>query len=181
MQRSRTAGVAERRPPKAMVIIRDKPPTYDWGWFSREDQRMHLQTVDKDHRHLHYKVWLEEKGRKVFVPESTIPAKVLKALQNEVGKQRGRIEAYWIAFMIKNGWLRVQLKSGLITLFAYPNSPNHFERSLPLAEVIPNEDVAKKVSPADVTLNEEYGMLEIFPKRDEAGRVHMPLENLLWQ
>jgi hypothetical protein len=23
------------------VEIRDAPPTYDWGWFSREDQRMH--------------------------------------------------------------------------------------------------------------------------------------------
>jgi hypothetical protein len=163
------------------VIIRDKPPTYDWGWFSRKDLRMHLQTVDKDHRHLHYKVWLEEKGRKVILPEPVIPAKVLKTLQNEIAKQRGRIEAYWIIFMIKNGWLRVQLNDGVITLFAYPNTPNHFERNLSsLTALIPNEDVAKNVSPQDVVLNEEYGMLEIFPQQDEATRIHARLEDVLW-
>jgi hypothetical protein len=178
---TRTKVLAGRPRPDMTVIIRDKPPTFDWGWFSREDPRMHLQTVDKDHWHLHYKVWLEEKGRRVFQAEPGIPAKVLKALQTEVGKQRGRVDAYWIAFMIKHGWLQVQLKSGLITLFAYPKTPNHFERTLSLAELIPNEEVASKVSPNDVALNEEYAMLEIFPKREEAARVHARLENLLWQ
>jgi hypothetical protein len=161
-------------------IIRDKPLRHDWGWFSREDARMHLRSVDKDHRHLHYKVWLEERGRKTVQPEPGIPAKVLKTLQNEIARQRGRIEAYWIIFMIKNGWLRVQLKDGVITLFAYPNTPNHFERTLSLSEVIPNEDVAKKISPHDIVLNEEFGMLEVFPKRDEGARVHVVLEDILW-
>lgn len=162
------------------VIIRDSPPTYDWGWFSREDPRMHLQSVDKNHRNLHYKVWLEEKSKRSFRPEPGIPSKVLKALQSEVAKQRGRIEIHWIIFMIKNSWLKVRLKDGLITLFAYRNTPNHFERTISLSELIPNEEVAKKVTPQDVTLNEEFGMLEIFPKRDEADRVHEPLEDVLW-
>src|SRR5207249_1383063 len=86
------------------VILRDTPASYDWGWFSREEQRMHLQLVDKDHCHLHYKVWLESKGRRVFDPEPGIPGKVLKTLANKVAETRERIEAYWAAFMIKNGW-----------------------------------------------------------------------------
>lgn len=118
------------------VLIRDKPPTYNWGWFSREDQRMHLQAVDKDHLRLHYKVWLEEKGRRVIQPEPGIPAKAWKTLQAEIVKQRGKIEAYWIAFMIINGWLKVQLKGNLITLTAYPNTPNRFERLLYLSELV---------------------------------------------
>ncbi len=163
------------------VIIRDKPPTYDWGWFSREDQRMHLQAVDKDHRRLHYKVWLEERGRRVIQPEPGIPPKVWKVLQTEVVKQRGRIEAYWIAFMIKNGWLKVRLKGDLITLFAYPNTPNRFGRTIHLSEIIPNKEVAVKVTPQDVVLNAEFAMLEIFPKMEEGARIHEPLENVLWQ
>src|SRR5207247_1137437 len=91
------------------VILRGIPPTFNWGWFSREDPRMHLQTVDRAHIHLHYKVWLENKGRRVIEPEPGIPAKVLKALQVEIVKQRERIEAEWAAFMIKNDWLQVRL------------------------------------------------------------------------
>src|SRR5690348_6475032 len=111
---------------------------------------MHVQTIDKDHRHLHYKSWLEENGRKIVQAERGIPAKVLKAIQGEIAKQRGRIEAYWIIFMIKNAWLRVRLKDGVITLFAYPNTPNHFERRLNLSDVIPNEEVRKTISPEDL-------------------------------
>ncbi len=162
------------------VIIRDKPPTYDWGWFSREDQRMHLQSVDKLHRRLHYKVWLEERGRRVIEPEPGIPAKVWKILQAEIVKQRLMIEAFWIALMIKNGWLKAQLKGGVIALTAYPNTPNRFERTIGLSDLVPNEAVAAKVTSQDVALNEEYSMLEIFPKMAEGSRVHEPLEKVLW-
>ena len=91
------------------IIIRDRPPTYDWGWFSREEPRMHLQTVDKDHRRLHFKIWLEKAGRRVFEPEPGIPAKILKVVQAEILQQRDRIEAYWASFMVKNDWLKVEL------------------------------------------------------------------------
>jgi hypothetical protein len=65
-----------------MVILRNVPAGYHWGWYSREDQRMHLQTVDSKHSN-QYKVWLERDGKRAFEPETAIPAKVLKALQKE--------------------------------------------------------------------------------------------------
>ncbi len=172
--------VAGRTRRAMTVLIRDVPPTYNWGWFAREEPRMHLQVMDKVHGYLHYKVWLEDKTRRVIQPAAPVPPKVFKALQSEIAKQRERIETYWIIFMIKNGWLKVRLKHGLITILAYPHTPNHFERTLPLSEVIPNEEVAREVTPQDVTLNEEYGMLEIFPKKEEAARDHVRLENILW-
>src|SRR5712664_2320771 len=92
MQSTKKTSVAKRQARPMAVLIRDRPPTFDWGWFSREDPRMHIQTVDKDHRHLHHKVWLENKGRRIVQPEPGIPAKVLKVLQEEIAKQRGRIE-----------------------------------------------------------------------------------------
>src|SRR5215471_9965240 len=94
--RSRSVGVLKpERPTKAetrigdslAVILRDVPGGYNWGWYSREDSRMHLQTVDDVHRNL-YKVWLEKKGTRTFEPAGTIPAKVLKKLQSEIARLR---------------------------------------------------------------------------------------------
>src|SRR2546421_10217825 len=122
METTKKTLAANRKARSAMaVLIRDRPPTFDWGWFSQEDPRMPLQTVDKEHRHLHYKVWLESRGRRVVQPEPGIPAKALKVLLEEIGRQRGRIEAHWASFMIKNNWLRVRLNGSTITLYAYPN------------------------------------------------------------
>ena|SRR5438309_4697855 len=123
------------------IILRDRPPTYDWGWFSREEPRMHLH--DKDHRRLHYKIWLEKAGRRALEPEPGIPAKVLKVLQAEILEQRERIEAYWASFMIKNDWLKVALSGTTIILYAYPNLPNHFERTIDLHELKVHEPLEK--------------------------------------
>lgn len=141
---------------------------------------MHLQTVDKDHRHLHYKVWLESRGRRVVQPEPGIPAKALKVLREEISRQRGRIEAHWASFMIKNDWLKARLSGTTITLHAYPNTPNHFERTIEVGELIRDKETARKLTAKDVALNEEYAFLELFPQRDEANRVHEPLPEILW-
>jgi hypothetical protein len=162
------------------VILRNTPPGYHWGWFSREDQRMHLQIVDKAHAHLDYKVWLENKGRRVFEPEAGMPPKVLKSLEAAVQNERKRIEAEWASFMIRKGWLKVRLDGGTIVIGAYPKSHNRFERTVELLDLIPNESIAKKVTPKDVALNEEFACLELFPQRDEAKRDHEPLPDILW-
>jgi hypothetical protein len=162
------------------VIIRNVPPTYNWGWFSREDPRMHVQTVDKLHRGLHYKVWLENRGRRVIEPEPGIPSKVLKSLQAVIIKERVRLDTEWAAFMIANGWLKVKMVGPTITLYAYPNTPNHFERTIELSELVRNPEIAGKVTPQQVALNEEFAFLEIYPERDEAKRIHEPLEKILW-
>ena len=185
MQKTRSPRVAEqstqtRRPRQMTVLIRGKPPTYNWGWFSREDQRMHLQSVDKDHWHYHYKVWLEKNGKRVFEPATPVPAKVLRVLQDVLAIERGKIEAYWISFMIQNGWLKAGFRDGIITLYAYSNTPNHFERTILLSDIIRNEEVARKVTAQDIALNEEFAMLEIFARREIAARMHVRLEDILW-
>jgi hypothetical protein len=162
------------------VILGNTPPTYHWGWYSREDPRMHLQTVDRTHLKSHDKVWLENKGRRVIEPEPGIPAKVAKTLTAAIIQERERIEIEWAYFMIKSGWLKVKMVGTAITLFAYPNTPNHFERTIDLLELIPNESSARKVTPKQVTLNEEFAFLEIFPEKQEGKRIHEPLPKVLW-
>jgi hypothetical protein len=139
-----------------------------------------LQTVDKQHRHLHHKVWLENRGRRVFEPEPGIPAKALKSLKAAVAKERERLDTEWAVFMIAGGWLKVRLAGSTVTLYAYPNTPNHFERTIELSQLIRNESMAKKIKPQDVTLNEEFAFLEIYPQKEESKRIHEPLEKILW-
>ena len=67
-----------------VIILRSVPTGYSWGWFAREDSRMHLQTVDKKNRN-RYKVWLEN-GMRTFEPAESIPAKILKPLEAEVNQ-----------------------------------------------------------------------------------------------
>jgi hypothetical protein len=171
---------AKRAEQDMAVIIRNLPPTYNWGWFSREDQRMHVQIVDRVHLHLNYKIWLERQGRRVIEPEPGIPSKVFKALQAVIVKERVRIDQEWAAFMIQNGWLKARMTGTMITLYAYPNSPNHFERTIDVRELILSDEYALKVTPKDVALNQEFAFLELFPQKDEAKRVHEPLHKILW-
>ncbi len=163
-----------------LVILRDVPTGYHWGWYSREEPRMHLQVVDRQHQHLGYKVWLEEKGRRVFLPEPGIPAKVAKALREACQRQRARIEADWVAFMIVNGWLSFRLRGSVIELTAYPGQRSAFRRSLDLKNWIADPTLLRKISPEVVRLNDEFAWLELFTDRPESRRVTIPLAPLLW-
>jgi len=180
---ARPAGTVKAKRPKQdmAVIIRNVPPTYNWGWFSREDPRMHVQTVDREPRDLHYKVWLEKQGRRVFEPEPGIPAKVLKALEKVVVKERERVDAEWATFMINKGWLRARLAGGIITIIAYPDTPNHFERTIAVSELIGNESIAEKLTQSDIAFNAEFAFLELYPQLREGQRIHEPLERILWE
>src|SRR5437660_11263807 len=95
------------KPRAAMaVILRDVPAGHNWGWFSREDARMHLQTLDRKNFGL-YKIWLEHRGKRVVEPEGAVPAKILKTLTAEIERKRRHIEGRWTNFMIDNGWIEL--------------------------------------------------------------------------
>jgi hypothetical protein len=179
---SKTLKLPEARPSTrgtAVVIFKDVPPTHNWGWFAREDPRMHLQPVDKKHVHLPYKVWLERDGRRVIEPDSGIPAKVWKPLQAQIVKQREMIEAHWIGHMMEKGWLELQFVNPILILVAYPRFVHRFVRTMDLTEDFAPETLAK-ITPSDVVLNKEMAVLEIFPKRIEQRRHHFRLERILW-
>src|SRR5688572_16932865 len=106
---SRENGRKVKRKPMA-VVLRDVPFGFNWGFFSREDPRMHLQVVSRKHLDLDYKVWLERAGRRVLEPEGAIPARVLKKLVAEIEAQIKSIEAEWVHFMIKQRWLRLAVR-----------------------------------------------------------------------
>lgn len=159
------------------VVLQGVPPKFDWGWFSREDPRMHVQTVDDEHREGKeaYKVWLEENGRRVFVPDGPIPAKVLKPLKVEVQRRRLAVEAQWASFMVKQGWLQLALDpSGKVaTLTAYGHYPGKFTRTVDLVDHFPIIAGAP-LSPSDIKLVTNPSAIELW------GEDHISLAELLW-
>jgi hypothetical protein len=170
-------GPNRHRSPMA-IVFRDLPPGYDWGWYSREDPRMHLQTVDKLHRNL-YKVWLERAGRRVFEAAEKMPAKVLKRLQTEVEAKRSHVEGRWVDFLIDNNWLHLRTAGSKMTLIVYPDTPNRFTRVIDLRGYFREEALAE-IGPGDVVLNSDMGAIEIWPRRPQSRRHHIQLAPLLW-
>jgi hypothetical protein len=175
-RRARKTEKAQRTMPK---ILENTPPGYHWGWYSREEPRMHLQTVDDKHEGL-YKVWLEERGRRIFEPATRIDKRVLTILRRAVNERRQNIEGRWVRFMIKKGWLQVFLSAPKATLVAYPNTPNSFARVIDLSEdILPEE--AQALKPEDIALSPDMGSLQIWPNLAEDLRQDVRLSSILWQ
>jgi hypothetical protein len=162
------------------VVLRNVPSGYDWGWYSREEPRMHLQVVDKKHAYLHYKVWLEDRAKRIFEPAVDMPPKILKKLENEIRVKRSSIEMEWVGLMIAKGWLRHRLSDLILTLTAYPGTPNQFERKVDLAPHMSPEEQAR-FKPGDVGLNHEFAVIELWPARHESRRPFILIPPILWQ
>jgi len=160
------------------VILRDVPPGYNWGWFSREDPRMHLQTLDRKNFGLH-KVWLEQKGKRVVLPEGTVPARVLKVLTAEIRRKRRHIEGRWTNFMIDNGWIQLHVALPEVVVTAYPNLPTRITRKVNLQQWFRPETYAE-IEPSDVFLNSELPALSVFKDRPEDLRHDFYLPDILW-
>lgn len=176
LRKASAAKTASRRMP---AILEDVPPGYDWGWYSREDPRMHLQVVDLEHKGFEYKVWLESKQRRVLTPANDIPAKILKRLQAEVERRRGSVEAEWVHLTIEQKWLSYALRGPLMTLIAYANTPNRFERTI---DLVPHLGIrAEEFKPQDVGLNSKYAVIELWPDKPISRRPFISIPEILWQ
>jgi hypothetical protein len=179
---------SKRKRGTPVIILRSVPKGYSWGWFSREDARMHLQSVDSKNFG-RYKVWLEKDGKRTFEPVSNIPANVLKTLAAEVKKLRRHVEGRWVNFMIAQNWIELHMQGTLITVTAYPQTPgSRFTRTVDLVEWLPgiyHPDSKmwpkEPVKPEDVVLSKELPAIEIWPQKHESLRHHFFLPTILWR
>lgn len=158
------------------AILREVPAGHRWGWYSREDQRMHLQSVERKYK---YKVWLESKGERVFEPEGKIPAKVSKALREAVTAHREFIEDNWVDLMLDKGWLALHIALPQLTLVAYPNSPSKFTCVIDLMTWFDPKLLAT-LTPDIIELNRDMGSLRLWTNRPEEQTYDARLSRLLW-
>jgi hypothetical protein len=139
---------------------------------------MHLQSTDGEHD---YKVWLEEKGKRVFLPENAIPRKALKLLDAEVKNHRRFIEDKWVRLMLDARWLDLRIALPNVTLVAYPHTPNKLVRKIDLRTWLTQEQLAS-LHPSKITLDREMAALRLWADRTEDQVPYdVRLSTLLWQ
>jgi len=161
----------------AVIVFRGVLGTV-WGWFTREDPRMHLQTVNESGARA-YKVWLERDGMRVFEPAGRMPAKLRLALEKRVAAERSAVEAKWTNFMIEKGWLHARLDGSVVHLVAYPGTGGELRRSVDLLQELPGL-ADRRLERDDVRLDPEFASLMVLARRgDDAYRVFLP--DVLWQ
>lgn len=158
------------------VILRDVPAGHKWGWYSREDPRMHLQSVDRKYN---YKAWLEDKGKRSFEPVGKLPPKVLKALRQAVAAKRSFIEDNWVNLMLDRDWIALHVALPKLTLVAYPNTPNKFTRVIDLTTWF-NPKQLESLKPELIELNREMAALRFWTNRPEEQAYDVRLSSLLW-
>ena len=168
---------AERTRAPMAAIIRNVPKGYHWGWYSREDPRMHLQTVDGKHK---FKVWLEDNGSRIFEPVGKIPSAVLRSLAEEVSAHRTFVEDNWVRHMIHKGWLQMHIALPEVTIVAYPSYGHRFIRKVDLRTDITEQSLAT-LRPDIIALNEEMGSLRLWTDRPEERAFDIRLSTILWQ
>jgi hypothetical protein len=171
--------VARFQDKEAMATLIHNVAGHDWGWFSREDQRMHLQTVESGARigPKKAKVWLENKGKRIFeLAMGTLSGPDLKRLKAKIDSERKVLESRWVAFMVLQGWIKAELRTPIIVVTAYPNTHNKFTRELDLRKLQPG------VSNWDTYIVDfdDHGMLRFGNEPNPDHRDNIPLEDFLF-
>lgn len=164
---------------EAMATLIHNVAGHDWGWFSREDQRMHLQTVESGARSgpNKSKVWLENKGQRVFeLVTGTLLGSDFKRLKAKVDSERKDLESRWVTFMVLQGWVTAELRTPIIVVTAYPNTHNKFTRELDLRNLQPQASNWDNY----IVDFDDHGMLRFGNEPNPDYRDNVPLEDFLF-
>jgi hypothetical protein len=159
------------------VLARNIPRGFDWGFYSAEEPRMHLQTLPGSPAQ--YKVWLEVGGQRTFAADGRVPAKVLNALRSALAQDRlaWKVRARWVRQMIEKRWLRLDLLGDVARLVAYPGTHHEFTREIDLRK---HASPVRYASPGDVRLDAETAALVLDAQRGDDEWVLVDLADELW-
>ena len=168
----------------AMAVMSRNVAGHNWGWFSREDQRMHIQTVEDDAREgpNKAKAWLENRGRRTFerAVVGKLDGKDWKKLEAKVRAERNVLESCWVHFMISNKWLNADLNGSVVTITAYSSKHNNFTRTIDLRRIYPGAYPRWDTTPPTVDFDEEHGLLRVGTEENADHRNHVELSEFLF-
>lgn len=140
-KRNIASGKAMNNIVSSMAVVLRQVSDHDWGFFSREDDRLHIQTVDKGSLYgpKSAKVWLESKGQRVFDVESTggLSARKLAELKASVVKNKQYIESEWISGLIDKAKVTAKIEGDDVVITMYPGTHNEYTGTVPLREEFP--------------------------------------------
>ena len=161
---------------------------HDWGFWTREEQRFHIQTVETGAQKgpNAVKFWLERRGVRTFqLAYGDVNA---AEVSERVRAEWDFLEAKWISLMVERGWVRAYLKDGdKIIVQAYPdNKGATFVRTINLREVLaghfsPHVRETTPITPKDIVINKRLNAVEIWPDLPSSDRHHFPLSEFLFE
>ena len=169
----------------AMSVVIRKVAKHNWGWLSNDDERMYIQTVERDalkgRKAIH--IWLEDLGTRTFdiseEDKAKLTGKELRRLKTMVEDDRENIESRWIHDIILKGWVKYRLEGTDVILTVYTDHTT-FTRTIHLTDhMVPK--YAKKITLHDIGLDAEQAALVIRGAREHEQR-HMlvSLVGVLW-
>jgi hypothetical protein len=161
------------------IVLRDTPPGCNWGFYSEEEPRMHLQVLRGPFA---CKVWFESEGKWVIERSKDAPAKLFNVLRQTLEQHpliASRIRAEWVHQIYTKAWLQLRVSGDRAILTAYPGTHHAFERVIDLsAHARPSLFVN---SDQDVDIDEETVSLVIGARRPEHEWVMVNLADVLWE
>lgn len=170
----------------AMSVVLPQVVHHDWGWWSSDHQRMHIQTVDKKSQVgpnvIH--VWLENKGVRTFQVEpkdvGKLSSREVKTLHAAVDRWRGMIEGMWTAWIIDKHWIKFRLVGDIITLTVY-TALDSFQRQISIRQDIGlAEPYAAKITQDDLMLDPDHAALVLRRHAPPGRQIHVALPDILW-
>ena len=168
----------------AMAVVLKNVASHNWGWFSNDDERIHLQTVDPKSlkQGVTAKFWLEKRGERVFeLAAGSLSASDKKKLLAQVRKDQELIENSWVHWLIEKDWLLASLDGSMVTLTVYPDSHNTYKRTIDMRKELPGRwkkggTWDANPSLARARLDEELGVLAVGTKgTPQDGWAHFQL------
>jgi hypothetical protein len=164
----------------AFPVVLRNTAGFRWGFYSNEDQRMHLQVVpQKGEEKLDYRVWLETRGQRTFEPND-MPASVKKLVLRAVTDYQKHVEAEWVRLMIKQDWLRYRYAAGVITLDVYPESHHAFTRTIDLRKRV-NKKMLAALTADDIAFNLDTASINLFVHRPEHSQLDFFLPEFVFE
>ena len=160
-----------------MVIIRDTPTGWLWGWWLDGTPRLGLMPLRPNHRQLG-QVWLEDPaGERGVTAEGEIPPAVLRKVEVIIAGARSRIEDFWVGHMISKNWLAVDFApSGDLRVVCYRGTPMQRQ----MTHGIPWRGIVGDRAPQADDLEIDRTTSELVLRSMGQSRVRVPLRFLVF-
>ena len=142
------------------------------------EPRLHVRCFNMDGTP---KVYLEDRGHRVWEPEPGFPADLERAVRADLELQRHQIETAWTKEMITTwAWLSLTQDGSRVTLIAYRGMPGMFIRTIDLqrdAGVLRPPTGAGEIA----LVAEPDPAIVVFADRPSRWQVTVPLAGKLWR
>ena len=148
---------------------------FNWGFYSNEEPRMHIQVVNAKED---YKVWLENRGVRLFDPDNKVPTQILKQLYTELQARETVAEGMWLSAMISRDMIKFKLSGDTVTLTVYPGSHNSFIRNFSLTRMAGHQSY--QVTESDMRLDPDMAALVVGTSMPETQQAYIRLSYIVF-